>query len=408
MAWLEKRAGVYRLSFRQGSRIIGRTLKTRDRREAEGCLARFEENLRLLGRGRLDVPEDADVLAFLMSDGKLNGRPIIEKPLRLEEMFERYRESLPTGAKEQNTSYTERIHLKHLLRILGKQTIVRTLTTNELQGYVNRRCKEKVNSGRNVCHVTIRKEIGTFASVWNKWALPRGLVDRPAPTRGLVYQKDSPKLPFQTWAQVERQINRGGLTPAQRKRLWDSLFLTLEEIREVLSHVKANARFAFVYPMFVFAAHTGARRSEMMRSQIDDFDFTARVVRIREKKRDRTKELTFRHVPMSPLLDAVMRDWFARHPGGQYSICQVSNQPISEQMAAHHFVWAVENSKWEKLRRWHVFRHSFASNCAHKGLDQRIIDEWMGHQTDEMRRRYRHLFPDQQQLALASVFGDAG
>jgi integrase len=408
MAWLEKRAGVYRLSFRHDGRIIGRALKTSDRREAQGCLARFEENLRLLERGRLEVPDDADLIAFLMSDGKLNGKPVIEKPLTLKELFDRYSESLPIGAKEKNTSYTEGIHRKHLLRILGERTIARTLTTTELQDYVNRRSKEKGRSGRDVCHVTIRKEVGTFASIWNKWALPRGHVDRPAPTCGLVYQKDSPKLPFQTWQQIERQIGRGGLTTAQEERLWDSLFLALDEIREVLAHVNATTRFGFVYPMFVFAAHTGARRSEMMRSQIDDFDFAARVVRIREKKRDRTKELTFRHVPMSPLVGTVMADWFSRHPGGQFTICQKANEPISEQMAAHHFVWAVENSKWDKLRGWHVFRHSFASNCARKGLDQRIIDEWMGHQTDEMRRRYRHLFPDQQQLALASVFGEAG
>jgi hypothetical protein len=29
----------------------------------------------------------------------------------------------------------------------------------------------------------------------------------------------------------------------------------------------------------------------------------------------------------------------------------------------------------------------------------------MGHQTEEMRRRYRHLFPDQQQVAIQEVFG---
>lgn len=32
----------------------------------------------------------------------------------------------------------------------------------------------------------------------------------------------------------------------------------------------------------------------------------------------------------------------------------------------------------------------------------------MGHQTEEMRRRYRHLFPDQQREALSSVFGEVG
>jgi hypothetical protein len=29
----------------------------------------------------------------------------------------------------------------------------------------------------------------------------------------------------------------------------------------------------------------------------------------------------------------------------------------------------------------------------------------MGHQTEEMVRRYRHLFPDQQRQAIARVFG---
>ena len=143
MPWLEKRAGVYRISFRHGGRIIGRALKTSDRREAEGCLGRFEENLRLLDRGRLEVPDDADLVSFLMSDGKLNGKPTIDKALTLKDLFDRYRESLPSGAKESNTTYTEGIHRKHLLRILGSRTSVRTLTTNELQDYVNRRSKEK-------------------------------------------------------------------------------------------------------------------------------------------------------------------------------------------------------------------------------------------------------------------------
>ena len=49
--------------------------------------------------------------------------------------------------------------------------------------------------------------------------------------------------------------------------------------------------------------------------------------------------------------------------------------------------------------------HSFASNCAAAGVDQRVIDEWMGHQTEEMVRRYRHLFPSQQRQAINLVFG---
>jgi len=38
-------------------------------------------------------------------------------------------------------------------------------------------------------------------------------------------------------------------------------------------------------------------------------------------------------------------------------------------------------------------------------IDQRTIDAWSGHQTEEMRKRYTHLFPDQQQKAMRLIFG---
>jgi integrase len=52
-----------------------------------------------------------------------------------------------------------------------------------------------------------------------------------------------------------------------------------------------------------------------------------------------------------------------------------------------------------------VLRHSFASNSAVVGVDQRFINAWMGHQTEEMVRRYQHLRPDKQKEALELVFG---
>jgi integrase len=78
--------------------------------------------------------------------------------------------------------------------------------------------------------------------------------------------------------------------------------------------------------------------------------------------------------------------------------------PVTRNEANDHFQRAVQGGKWANLRGWHTLRHSFASNCAAKGVDQRIIDAWMGHQTEEMQKRYRHLFPEQQRAAILSVF----
>jgi integrase len=76
-------------------------------------------------------------------------------------------------------------------------------------------------------------------------------------------------------------------------------------------------------------------------------------------------------------------------------------------MAREHLKLTLHDSKWVKLRGFHVFRHSFASNLAAAGVDQRIIDEFMGHQTDEMRCRYRHLFPETKKAAIVKLLPDA-
>jgi integrase len=221
-----------------------------------------------------------------------------------------------------------------------------------------------------------------------------------------------------TWDEIRRIVDRGGLRRDEENALWNCLFLTKPQIQEVLDHVWETARHPFIFPMFVFTAHTGARRSEVLRSQLDDFDFDARTVLIREKKRSHLKSLTYRRVPMSDLLTETMADWFSRHPGGQHTICQELSTPrgkkretfmaLTRSEAHDHFKRTLKGSKWEKIKGFHVFRHSFASNLAAAGVDQRIIDEWMGHQTEEMRRRYRHLFPDQQREAINLVFGGNG
>jgi integrase len=404
MAWVEKRGERYHLNLEFRGQHYSRSLRTKDHKEAEGCRKRVEANLSEVERGRLLLPADADLILFLLSDGDRQAKQSYKKPFTLGELFRNY-QGLPEGVKEANTRYTERIHIKSLLRHLGPERLFPSITCRLLQEYVDARSQEEGIRGRRISEATIRKEIGTLSSIWNRWALPKGFIDGPAPTKGLIYRKTRARVPFQTWQQIDRQIARGGVDDARQIELWESLFLTLQEIEELLVFAGENCRHHMVGVMFAFAGHTGARRSEMMRSQLEDFDFTTGMVTIREKKRDRSKDFTFRYVPMTAFLREVMLNWIAVHPGGQLTICDKANVSVDPNMAHHHFRWLLDGSKWEKLRGWHVLRHSFCSNCALKGLDQRIIDAWMGHQTEEMRRRYRHLFPDQQREAIRSVFG---
>jgi len=68
----------------------------------------------------------------------------------------------------------------------------------------------------------------------------------------------------------------------------------------------------------------------------------------------------------------------------------------------YHFKEAVKGSKWAVVRGWHMLRHSFASNLARAGVDQRKIDRWMGHSTD-VRWRYQHLRPEDQRDDIGAL-----
>jgi integrase len=280
--------------------------------------------------------------------------------------------------------------------------------------------------------------------VWN-WGKLHGIVAGDAPVRGLKFEKEEQAPPFMTRDEIEKRIAQGNLAEDMAAELWKLLFLRVNEVGECLEHVRQQADAPpFVYPMFVFIAHTGARRSEMMRSRVEDFDFDRLKVTIREKKKSRSYKETRREVDMSPLLAEVMKDWLARHPARTYTFCHTevvgrskkrskttghksvkdrpttatgraatvrereerpAPGPLSKDEANHHFKKVLARSKWGVIRGFHVFRHSFASNLHQVRATDGYIDKSMGHQTEDMRRRYRHVLPEEGQETIKRLFG---
>jgi len=80
----------------------------------------------------------------------------------------------PPG-KEGNTTDTEEIHLAHLLRILGSSTALPDIP-GKLQSYATARSAEKNRQGEHISQVTVRKELGTLTSLWNRWATRQGRI----------------------------------------------------------------------------------------------------------------------------------------------------------------------------------------------------------------------------------------
>jgi integrase len=411
MASLVKdKSGNYLVAFRWAGKQFTRSLDTRDETVAEAGVARVEETLMRLRRGWTTMPPDAEPGIFISSGGQLFAKPVVEPepvhnapllPVTIKELFDLYKADLPAGKKESNTLVTERIHRNHISRVLGEGTAVESLTLAEAQRYAARRSREEWN-GKRISSDTIRKELKTLRYIWT-WGQALGHVPSGCPwqLKDLHLGKDHGREPFRTREEIERRIARGGMSPAEIERLWECLYLTGADVKGCLNYVKKHASAPFVYPMFVFVALTGARRSELCRSRIDDFDFASRSVSLRERKRDQSKAETIRTVDMHDLLADAMRDWIGRHPGGQFTLCQEEGSPVSIHLASAHFNRTLVGSEtWSTIPGFHTFRHSFASILATRGVDQRVIDAYMGHQTAEMRARYQHLFPASRRRAI--------
>ena len=419
MAFLEKRNGRFRLKIHFQGRYYSRSLKTSNEQKAALAKGQAERNLELVSLGLLKVPNECDVFEFFLTGQASVSKPEREprkKPpvsLSIGRLFQLYFDAFLKESIEANSFKMLQTHRNNLVRLLGEKTTVSSFGSGNVQKYVDDRAKEKGRRGR-IQPVTIRKEVTTLSAIF-RWAVDNGHTKGIPSTRGIRYPKGKEKPPFQTWQEIERKVARGGLSEDDVSELWECLFLSTDQIDELLRYVKQNSRHGFIYPAFAFAAHTGARRSEIARCQISDIDLASATITIREKKRVRGMTST-RRVPMSPFLRSLLSEWLDNHPGGQMTFCLEADVCRSKKERAvgsivtkdelhDHFTRTITDSKWQVLHGWHTLRHSFCSNCAAAGVEQRVINEWVGHQTEEMVRRYRHLFPNKQQQAIQSVFG---
>ncbi len=445
MAAIEERSGRYRIHFRWHGKQEKLALGKVSAEEAANKAAQVDYLLMRLKQRLIELPPDVDIVEFVQFDGK--------PPADVQEVSAESRELTLTGFRDRYLA-THRdsleartiegigLHFKHLTAALGERFPIRELKLADLQGYVDRRAKAKGMGGRRLSPATIRKEIITLRTAWN-WAEKMGMVTGRFPYHGLRYPKSSEKPPFQTIDEIERRLKAGGITTAQRKELWESLYLRTPEIAELLAYAKEHAAHPWIFPMICMAAHTGARRSELTRMLVTDVDFDGGSVTIREKKRVRGKDST-RRAPLTTVLKEALQAWLSVHPGGNTLFCHAGPversrkrsrttghqsgtaraKTLAERLATvherqdrpeigpltpsechDHFKRTLAGSKWEVVRGLHVLRHSVASCLAAAGVDQRIIDDILGHQSLEMQRRYRHLTPQVKSQAVLAVFG---
>lgn len=420
---LDPRTDHWSVRFYWNGQQHQRSCRTRRKAIAIRTLARIEETLEDLSRQKVVMPPNLNQalqIDWIVAGGRLeitkgnkkserNGdKQVSDETLvaTLGEVCEAY--LTDQSQKAATTIAGEQVHIKHLKRILGSRTRLEQIDLAAVRRYKERRKREQ-HHGNFTSESTIKKELVTFRQIW-MWAKLSNLVaeDCPLVTETgrwkIQFHKPSEREKFRTWAEIERRVQRGGLTDAQINELWRGLYLDQTQVSELLEHVQRNARHRFIYPMFAFAAYTGARRSELVRSRVDDFQLETNQVLIRERKRRKDRSGTTRIVPLHPRLRKIIEEWLDVHPGGPYTIQSPRLMPMRKPIedfkgltvdAAHwHFEATLSWSKWSVVNGFHVLRHSFGSNLIRSGkVPSDVVAKWMGHTSMEMRELYQHLFP---------------
>jgi integrase len=291
MASLQKKSDSYYCQFCYHGRRHTFTVGAVEQAEAENKARHVDYLLMRLKQRLVVLPEGTDIVTFIEHDGKPpdTGPTLADSPrqaVTLGHLKDRYLTTHSNGTIEANSLGTCKLHLGHFVRILGDGYPIGELSLGKMQEYVNHRAKAKISP------VTIRKEIATLRAAWN-WGEPMDLTEGKFPNRGLRYPKGEEKPPFMTIAEIEQQIANG----SDPSVLWEAVYLLLPEIDELLKAVKVRAIHSFIYPLFCFAAHTGARRSEILRAKVSDLDFGGESIVIHERKRSKGQRTT-RRVPI--------------------------------------------------------------------------------------------------------------
>lgn len=406
MANLGQKAGIYLIRFRFQGKEYKKSLKLRDRTDAEAARNLVELTIHRLKTGQVALPADIDPGDFIVCGGTTLHQPVEPRTPKVtlpstRQLAEEYGESVK-DLLAPSYHYSQVMHLRHLMRHLGDlaDAPCDQVSFRDLDRYLKKRLAERHAN-------TVERERITLLQFY-KWSvqqdyLPSSQAAGLAPIKG---GEDRP--PFRTIDEINKIIDRGGLTDEEILDLWECLFLSPREIAGLLATVRANAREDLSFMLHVVTAYSGMRRGEVLRLLWLDVNFNDDFLCARSRKQSRRKTETVRHIDMHPELKQELLTWRQKRPKGQHVICEADTmEPITEDRANRLFwqplrgtEWCLDNKKRCFKIGFHTYRHSFASNLASRGVDQRVIDEFMGHRTESMRRRYRHLFPKDRRSAI--------
>ena len=394
MAALIKRGNQYHVKFYYRGKQYLRSLSTEDERDADQARKAAERRIHLLRTGAVDVPKGTEPGTFIVEGKPTNPEDIKEEEHKrsVNDLLDEYLDAAKPPRKAESSWKTERTHVKNFRKFLcrrAKMPLVR-MTGAVIEEYASFRAVQvKPN--------TVNKELQTLAQAFDFAVRHDYMASNPvSPVQR--FKNSSVPHRFMTKSEIDEHLGKAGLSDAEKNELRHFRYLTPEETRELLALAEHSDLWAFLYVL----AYTGIRFGEARALQWEDVDFKAKKIWVRSRKQSKTRQISMRDIEMNDALVRVLKEHREFAPNGGLVFCDEDGLHISPGWFRYHFNDLIKETPFEGIG-FHCLRHSFSSNLASSGVDDRLIDHFMGHQTDEMRRRYQHLFPSDRRRAIDKI-----
>lgn len=209
-----------------------------------------------------------------------------------------------------------------------------------------------------------------------------------------------------SWAVRQKLIDKSPLRGIELPRRELSVeYLSAEETARLLAEAERQARSENNQTAWVrwvaisLALRLGLRRGGVFGLRWQDVNPDAGKLTVAKSYRLAPKSNRPRHLPISSVLSATLREWQSRCPEtAERLVCPLQHNgrwQMSSPRATHGLAELLEVAGCKPLARgWHALRHTFASHFIMGGGNLLTLQKLLGHVAIEMTLVYSHLAPD--------------
>lgn len=193
----------------------------------------------------------------------------------------------------------------------------------------------------------------------------------------------------------------GIVRPAPEKKL--PVILSAGEVRQILSSIRLPRYKVCLSTLY----SCGLRLQEGIHLQVADIDSARMMIHVRHGKGAKD-----RYVPLPRRTLELLRQYWKQHrnprllfpaEGRNHIDLAQATEPMSKSSVQDAFHAALKESGNHKRASVHTLRHSWATHLLEAGVNLRLIQEWLGHNSPATTSVYTHLTFKAEQLGTQAI-----